>query len=52
MEGVGGCRYEIESLQGFDFFPQTGHVEGVAVLARGDNVSEGSLQESKGAGGT
>ena len=28
------CSYKIESLQGFDFFPQTGHVEGVAVLAR------------------
>ncbi|KAF1980827.1 tRNAmethyltransferas-like protein [Aulographum hederae CBS 113979] len=26
--------YEIESLRGFDFFPQTGHVEGVAVLKR------------------
>ncbi|KAF9886383.1 tRNA(m5U54)methyltransferase [Aspergillus nanangensis] len=25
-------RYEIESIRGFDFFPQTGHVEGVAVL--------------------
>lgn len=23
--------YEIESLRGFDFFPQTGHVEGVAI---------------------
>ena len=34
VEGVGDCRYEIESLQGFDFFPQTGHVEGVAILAR------------------
>ena len=34
VEGQGECRYEIESLQGFDFFPQTGHVEGVAVLAR------------------
>ena len=34
VEGVGDCRYELESLQGFDFFPQTGHVEGVAVLAR------------------
>lgn len=40
MEGVDGgfgkgqgC-YEIESLRGFDFFPQTGHVEGVAVLKR------------------
>ncbi|KAL6706746.1 tRNA(m5U54)methyltransferase [Coniothyrium glycines] len=28
-----GC-YEMESLRGFDFFPQTGHVEGVAVLRR------------------
>lgn len=27
-------RYEIESICGFDFFPQTGHVEGVAVLNR------------------
>lgn len=42
IEGVGGseggkrgtCRYSIESLRGFDFFPQTGHVEGVAVLNR------------------
>jgi tRNA (uracil-5-)-methyltransferase len=32
----GGARYEIESLRGFDFFPQTGHVEGVAVLTRVD----------------
>ncbi|KAI0448502.1 uracil-5--methyltransferase [Xylaria acuta] len=31
-----GSRYEIESLRGFDFFPQTGHVEGVAVLNRVD----------------
>lgn len=34
VEGKEGCRYDIESLQGFDFFPQTGHVEGVAVLSR------------------
>jgi len=26
--------YEIESLRGFDFFPQTGHVEGVAFLKK------------------
>ncbi len=32
----GGCRYGIESLRGFDFFPQTGHVEAVAVLNRVD----------------
>ncbi|KAI9667932.1 MAG: tRNA(m5U54)methyltransferase [Bathelium mastoideum] len=30
----GGNCYRIESLQGFDFFPQTGHVEGVAVLTK------------------
>ncbi|KAI4270927.1 MAG: hypothetical protein LQ337_006376 [Flavoplaca oasis] len=29
-------RYRIESLRGFDFFPQTGHVEGVAILQRVD----------------
>ncbi|KAJ2899353.1 hypothetical protein MKZ38_003282 [Zalerion maritima] len=28
------ARYEIESVRGFDFFPQTGHVEGVAILNR------------------
>jgi len=28
------ARYEIESLRGFDFFPQTAHVEGVAFLTR------------------
>lgn len=32
--GGGGVGYEVESLRGFDFFPQTGHVEGVAVLNR------------------
>lgn len=30
-------RYSIESIRGFDFFPQTGHVEGVAVLNRVDD---------------
>jgi tRNA (uracil-5-)-methyltransferase len=35
-----GC-YEIESLRGFDFFPQTGHVEGVAVLRRKDGGEAG-----------
>ena len=33
-EGGKGARYEIRSLRGFDFFPQTGHVEGVAILER------------------
>ena len=32
--GEGEGVYEIESLRGFDFFPQTGHVEGVAVLRK------------------
>ena len=27
-------RYDIESIRGFDFFPQTGHVEGVAILEK------------------
>ena len=30
----GGPTYEVESIRGFDFFPQTYHVEGVAVLNR------------------
>ncbi|KAI1327602.1 uracil-5--methyltransferase [Xylariaceae sp. FL0255] len=30
------AKYAIESLCGFDFFPQTGHVEGVCVLNRVD----------------
>lgn len=36
-KGRGPVRYEIESIRGFDFFPQTGHVEGVAVLNRVDS---------------
>lgn len=39
-EGEGKGCYEIESLRGFDFFPQTGHVEGVAVLKRKDKVNK------------
>ena len=34
VQGKGGYRYKLESLRGFDFFPQTGHVEGVAILSR------------------
>lgn len=33
VEGGKGL-YEIESVRGFDFFPQTSHVEGVAILRR------------------
>ncbi|RAL67327.1 hypothetical protein DID88_008087 [Monilinia fructigena] len=46
-----GTRYTIESLRGFDFFPQTGHVEGVAVLSRVDGeVKDGDkeIAEAKG----
>lgn len=39
VEGLGQWRYEIESLRGFDFFPQTGHVEGVAILNRSSRIS-------------
>ncbi|PHH55319.1 tRNA (uracil(54)-C(5))-methyltransferase [Ceratocystis fimbriata CBS 114723] len=35
-EHSGGCAYEVESLRGFDFFPQTGHVEGACVMSRVD----------------
>lgn len=31
---AGAGKYKIESIKGFDFFPQTHHVESVAVLAR------------------
>ena len=40
VDGFGDVKYEIESLQGFDFFPQTGHVEAVAILARKDSSHE------------
>lgn len=49
MEGVdGGCGlgegcYELESVRGFDFFPQTGHVEGVAVLRRKEGKGAGDV---------
>ncbi|KAK5165428.1 tRNA(m5U54)methyltransferase [Saxophila tyrrhenica] len=33
-EGMSSGLYEIESLRGFDFFPQTSHVEGVAILRK------------------
>lgn len=39
VEGLGKWRYEIESLRGFDFFPQTGHVEAVAILNRSSRIS-------------
>ena len=42
VEGNGECTYEIESLRGFDFFPQTGHVEGVAILNRLDSTQSQS----------
>lgn len=32
-----GKNYEIESIRGFDFFPQTHHVESIAVLKRVSN---------------
>lgn len=44
-DGGDGVRYEIESLVGFDFFPQTGHVEGVAVLNRVEKESTASVDQ-------
>ena len=50
-EGGGGL-YEIESLRGFDFFPQTGHVEGVAILRKKSDVErEAQAQNGGGADG-
>jgi hypothetical protein len=43
--------YEVVSLRGFDFFPMTGHVEGVAVLRRGrgrDGGGHGGKGENDG----
>ncbi|OAL50780.1 S-adenosyl-L-methionine-dependent methyltransferase [Pyrenochaeta sp. DS3sAY3a] len=48
--GVGQGCYEIESLRGFDFFPQTGHVEGVAVLRRKEGESVGGDEIKNGNG--
>jgi len=39
--------YEIESLRGFDFFPQTGHVEGVAVLRRKEKTAVLAQEETR-----
>ncbi|PSK59239.1 tRNA (uracil(54)-C(5))-methyltransferase [Elsinoe australis] len=41
-------RYEIESLMGWDFFPQTAHVEALAILKRRDGAKTGSEGESGG----
>ncbi|EPQ62112.1 Bgt-2113 [Blumeria graminis f. sp. tritici] len=41
-EEIESKKYDIESLVGFDFFPQTSHVEGVAVLNRVDKDEENS----------
>jgi tRNA (uracil-5-)-methyltransferase len=35
-----GVRYDIESIRGFDFFPQTGHVEGLAILNKAPSKNE------------
>lgn len=39
--------YEIESLRGFDFFPQTGHVEGVAMLRRKEGAKRKDEQDGE-----
>ncbi|KAF8864740.1 S-adenosyl-L-methionine-dependent methyltransferase [Acephala macrosclerotiorum] len=42
-----GARYKIESLIGFDFFPQTAHVEGVAVLSRARKDGDEELEHEQ-----
>ncbi|MCJ1363691.1 tRNA(m5U54)methyltransferase [Acarospora aff. strigata] len=46
ITGNSDAEYRLESLRGFDFFPQTGHVEGVAVLNRhrGVRVTIGGVE--------
>lgn len=43
--------YEIESLRGFDFFPQTGHVESIAILRKKAKVSMDKKEEQQDVGG-
>lgn len=38
------AQYEIESLRGFDFFPQTSHVEGVAILRKKSGPNESNAR--------
>lgn len=48
--GKTGGLYEIESVRGFDFFPMTSHVEGVAILRKkgagldGEGAVEGKVE--------
>ncbi|KAF2667257.1 tRNA(m5U54)methyltransferase [Microthyrium microscopicum] len=44
--GLGGGAYELESLRGCDFFPQTRHVESVAILQRKKPVIERIIDET------
>ncbi|KJZ80166.1 hypothetical protein HIM_00016 [Hirsutella minnesotensis 3608] len=43
----GGAAYRVESLVGFDFFPQTGHVEGVAILNRVDDKDGNNADQTR-----
>ena len=47
VQGKGGPRYELESLRGFDFFPQTGHVEGLAILNRVEDTERVQIEEAR-----
>ncbi|KAL1953886.1 hypothetical protein VTO42DRAFT_2072 [Malbranchea cinnamomea] len=47
VEGGNGNRYEIESIRGFDFFPQTGHVESVAVLNKVTETEKKEVDKSR-----
>lgn len=43
-EKMGGKEYVVESIRGFDLFPQTSHVESVAVLRLVDSSSSGEVE--------
>ncbi|MCJ1290167.1 tRNA(m5U54)methyltransferase [Xylographa carneopallida] len=47
VEGKDGCRYSLASLRGFDFFPQTSHVEGVAILDRVEPMEEEAIVQEE-----
>ena len=47
VDGRQGSKYDIESLRGFDFFPQTGHVESVAILSRSRELGSKEGEEAE-----
>ncbi|KAK7687999.1 hypothetical protein QCA50_008369 [Cerrena zonata] len=44
QEKMSGKQYFVESIRGFDLFPQTSHVESVAILRLVDSSSSGEVE--------